>query len=415
MSEVYNKAQLAKSVTGQLAKRSTAQKNEALLAMADALVRQAEDIIAANAEDLLRGKELGTSSSLLDRLALNEARIEGIAEGLRQIAALPDPVGDTLEQFERPNGLSIVKKRVPIGLIGIIYEARPNVTVDAAGLCLKTGNAVVLRGGSAALSSNRKIIEVLHQAMEQTALPKEALQLVEDPDRASVDEMLKMNGVLDVIIPRGGSSLIQNVVMNATVPVIETGAGICHTYIDETARPDMAGAIALNAKVQRPSVCNSMETMIVHRAYAEAHLAELAEQFRSRNVELRGCERTLHYIPWAVKATAEDYATEYNDYILNVKIVNDLDEAIDHITTYGTKHSECIVTETPEHAERFLEEVDAAAVYHNASTRFTDGFEFGFGAEIGISTQKLHARGPMGLPALTSTKYVIIGSGQIRN
>lgn len=414
MSEVRNKAQLAKQAAFRLGRLSTEEKNQALLIMADALIQRTADIMEANAEDLRRGKELGTSASLLDRLALNEARIEGIAEGLRQIVELPDPIGDTLETIDRPNGLNIVKKRVPLGVIGIIYEARPNVTVDAAGLCLKTGNAVVLRGGSSALSSNRKIIEVLHEAMERTALPKEALQLIEDPNRSSVDEMLKLNGLLDVIIPRGGSSLIQNVVMNATVPVIETGAGICHTYLDASAQPDMAAAISINAKVQRPSVCNSMETLLVHAEYAKSHLTSLAEAFRERNVELRGCQRTLEYIPWAAVATSEDYATEYNDYILNIKIVDRLDEVIEHISVYGTKHSECIVTENEDHAERFLQEVDAAAVYHNASTRFTDGFEFGFGAEIGISTQKLHARGPMGLPALTSSKYVIIGSGQIR-
>ncbi|KZS48181.1 glutamate-5-semialdehyde dehydrogenase [Paenibacillus glucanolyticus] len=414
MSEVQNKAQLAKNAALRIGRLNTEEKNQALLIMADALIRRTADIIEANAEDLRRGKELGTSASLLDRLALNESRIEGIAEGLRQIVELPDPIGDTLESIDRPNGLSIVKKRVPIGVIGIIYEARPNVTVDAAGLCLKTGNAVVLRGGSSALSSNRKMIEVLHEAMERTALPKEALQLIEDPNRSSVDEMLKLNGLLDVIIPRGGSSLIQNVVMNATVPVIETGAGICHTYLDATAQPDMAAAISINAKVQRPSVCNSMETLLVHADYAKLHLTALAEEFRERNVELRGCQRTQAFAPWAALASSEDYATEYNDYILNIKIVDHLNEAIEHISNYGTKHSECIVTENEDHASRFLQEIDAAAVYHNASTRFTDGFEFGFGAEIGISTQKLHARGPMGLPALTSSKYVIIGSGQIR-
>lgn len=414
MSEVREKAQLAKQTAAVIGKLTTNEKNKALLEMADALIARASDIMEANADDLRRGKENGTSSSLLDRLALNEERIRGIAEGLRQIVELPDPIGDTLETIERPNGLHIVKKRVPLGVIGIIYEARPNVTVDAAGLCLKTGNAVVLRGGSSALSSNRKIVEVLHEAMERTALPAASLQLIEDANRSSVDEMLKLNGLLDVIIPRGGSSLIQNVVMNSTVPVIETGAGICHTYIDESAQPDMAAAISLNAKVQRPSVCNAMETLLVHEAFAKSHLHSLAEAFKERNVELRGCARTLSYAPWAREASSEDYATEYNDYVLNVKIVDDLDQALAHIAEYGTKHSECIVTENGQNAERFLQEVDAAAVYHNASTRFTDGFEFGFGAEIGISTQKLHARGPMGLPALTSSKYVIIGSGQIR-
>ncbi|MEK3792720.1 glutamate-5-semialdehyde dehydrogenase [Paenibacillus sp. FSL R7-0204] len=414
MSEVVNKTTLAKATTGVLASLTTAQKNEALLVMAAALRAEADYIIAANAEDLERGRQNGTPESMLDRLALDAGRIDSIAEGLQQIAELPNPVGDNLETIERPNGLHIEKVRVPLGVIGIIYEARPNVTVDAAGLCLKTGNAVVLRGGSSALSSNRAIAEVLHRALAGTALPPDALQLIEDPNRSSVDEMLKLNGLLDVIIPRGGSSLIQNVVLNATVPVIETGAGICHTYLDASANPEMARRISVNAKAQRPSVCNSMETLLVHRAYAEEHLAALAEAFREARVELRGCQDTVALIPWAVPATPEDFATEYNDYILNIRIVDTLEQALGHIAKFGTKHSECIVTEDAANAARFLQEVDAAAVYHNASTRFTDGFEFGFGAEIGISTQKLHARGPMGLPALTSSKYMIHGSGQIR-
>lgn len=414
MSEVRQKAILAKGAVAELNRLTTAQKNEALLAAAEGLVNGTAAIIEANAEDLQRGKEQGTSASMLDRLTLTPDRIAGIAEGLRQIVALPDPVGDILETLDRPSGLHIVKRRVPLGVIGIIYEARPNVTVDAMGLCLKTGNAVVLRGGSSALSSNRKIVEIIHQALAATALPPAAVQLIEDPNRSSVDEMLKLNGLLDVIIPRGGSSLIQNVVQNATVPVIETGAGICHTYLDATAQVDMATAIALNAKVQRPSVCNAMETLLVHKAFAKQHLADLAERFKEAAVELRGCEETLRLVPWAVPATEQDYATEYNDYILNVKIVGNLEEALEHISRYGTKHSECIVTEDHALAERFQQEIDAAAVYHNASTRFTDGFEFGFGAEIGISTQKLHARGPMGLNALTSSKYIIQGNGQIR-
>ncbi|MCA1294623.1 glutamate-5-semialdehyde dehydrogenase [Paenibacillus sp. alder61] len=414
MSEVREKAVLAGKTAAILGGLGTEAKNEALLAAAKALEEQAAEIIAANREDLERGRQNGTSESLLDRLALNESRIAGIAEGLRQIVELPDPVGDVLATIDRPNGLHIVQQRVPLGVIGIIYEARPNVTVDAVGLCLKTGNAVVLRGGSSALSSNRKIVEIIHRTLEQTTVPKNAVQLIEDPNRSSVDEMLKLNGLLDVVIPRGGSSLIQTVVQNATVPVIETGAGICHTFLDETADPAMAEEIALNAKVQRPSVCNSMETLLVHRSYANRHLADLAEKFREAGVELRGCETTRKLVAWANPATEEDYATEYNDYILNVKIVDDLDEALAHIARFGTKHSECIVTENGGNAARFQQEVDAAAVYHNASTRFTDGFEFGFGAEIGISTQKLHARGPMGLPALTSSKYIIHGNGQIR-
>ncbi|MNO28108.1 Gamma-glutamyl phosphate reductase [compost metagenome] len=414
MSEVRQKAEQAGKAAAVLNRLTTAQKNEALLAAAEALVRGTDAILAANEEDLQRGRDNGTSSSMLDRLALTPERIEGIAEGLRQIAELPDPVGDVLETLDRPNGLHIVKRRVPLGVIGIVYEARPNVTVDAMGLCLKTGNAVVLRGGSSALSSNRKIVEVIHVALAGTRVPVEAVQLIEDPSRSSVDEMLKLNGLLDVVIPRGGSSLIQTVVQNATVPVIETGAGICHTYVDASADPVMAKDIALNAKVQRPSVCNSMETLLVHEDFAKRHLAELAERFKEAGVELRGSEAARGLISWAVPATDQDFATEYNDYILNVKIVRSLDEAMAHIARYGTKHSECIVTQDPANAERFQQEVDAAAVYHNASTRFTDGFEFGFGAEIGISTQKLHARGPMGLTALTSSKYIVQGNGQIR-
>ncbi|MCZ8518811.1 MULTISPECIES: glutamate-5-semialdehyde dehydrogenase [Paenibacillus] len=414
LSEVKQKAGLAKQAAPVLAQLTTEQKNHALLYMAECLEKEAESIITANAEDLQRGRESGISTSLLDRLALNRQRIGAMAEGLRQIVTLPDPVGDTLEAFSRPNGLHIRKVRVPIGVIGIIYEARPNVTVDAAGLCLKTGNAVVLRGGSSALSSNKRIVEVLHQALEMTDVPPFALQLVIDPNRSSVDEMLKLNGLLDVLIPRGGASLIQNVVKNATVPVIETGAGVCHTYLDETAQPDMALQIAINAKVQRPSVCNSMETLLVHRDFAAKHLPMIADQFLQQRVELRGDEASRALVSGMAAATEEDWDTEYNDYILNVRIVEGLDEAMEHIRLHGTMHSECIVTENTLHAARFLQEVDAAAVYHNASTRFTDGFEFGFGAEIGISTQKLHARGPMGLPALTSSKYCITGSGQIR-
>ncbi|WP_411347301.1 glutamate-5-semialdehyde dehydrogenase [Paenibacillus sp. WLX2291] len=415
VSEVVQKATLASRAALPLANVSTADKNAALRQMADALVTRYEEIIVANEVDIENGRANGTSESLLDRLRLTKERIEDIAEGLRQIVELNDPIGELLETIQRPNGLQIHKIRVPIGVIGMIYEARPNVTVDAAGLALKTGNAIVLRGGSAALSSNRKIIEVLHDALNDSAVPADALQLIEDSDRASVNEMMKLNGLIDVIIPRGGSALIQNVVQNSTVPVIETGAGICHTYADESADQQMVADIAINAKVQRPSVCNSMETFLVHSGYDQQAFIRLAEQLRDEyHVELRGCPRTRELLHWATGATEQDYATEYNDYILNVKIVDSLDEALQHIATYGTKHSECIVTKDQHHANRFMQEVDAAAVYHNASTRFTDGFEFGFGAEIGISTQKLHARGPMGLPSLTSTKYRIYGTGQTR-
>jgi len=414
MSEAREKAVRAKQAARRTGKLTTEQKNAALRLMADALIEEQASIIAANETDLRRGRENGLSVALLDRLKLNEQRIAAMAEGLMQIIELPDPIGDILESFERPNGLRIQKVRVPIGVVGMIYEARPNVTVDAAGLCLKTGNAVVLRGGSSALFSNRRIVEVLHAALEKSEIPKDAVQLIESADRSSVDEMMKLNGLLDVIIPRGGASLIQNVVQNSTVPVIETGAGICHTYIDDEAIKEMAFDIVLNAKVQRPSVCNAMETLLVHHNFAEKHLKELAERFREAGVELRGCEKSRRLVPWMNEADESDWSTEYNDYILSVKTVADLDEALEHIERYGTMHSECIVTENVQRARRFLNEVDAAAVYHNASTRFTDGFEFGFGAEIGISTQKLHARGPMGLPALTSTKYIIFGSGQTR-
>ncbi|NHN28611.1 glutamate-5-semialdehyde dehydrogenase [Paenibacillus agricola] len=413
-SEVVHKATLAKLAAPSLSLLSTEQKNTALLLMADALVAETSSILIANAEDLGRGRANGINSSLLDRLALNEQRIIDMAEGLRQVVELQDPIGDVLETIDRPNGLHIVKQRVPIGVIGIIYEARPNVTVDAAGLCLKSGNAVVLRGGSSALYSNRRIVEVLHEALSRSDVAADAIQLIEDPDRSSVDQMLKLNGLLDVLIPRGGHSLIQNVVKNASVPVIETGAGICHTYVDESADFKMALQIAINAKVQRPSVCNSMETLLMHEKFAALHLAAIAEQFIANNVELRGNEKARALVRSINEASAEDWDTEYNDYILNIRIVSSLDEALQHIQQHSTKHSDCIVTENAEHAVRFLNEVDAAAVYHNASTRFTDGFEFGFGAEIGISTQKLHARGPMGLPALTSTKYRVSGNGQIR-
>ncbi|BBI33255.1 glutamate-5-semialdehyde dehydrogenase [Cohnella abietis] len=415
MSEVTIKASAAKEAAAVMNRLTTAEKNEALILMADAIIAAQDQILAANEEDIKRGQELGTSASLLDRLKLTPARLADIADAVKQIVALPDPIGDVLETGHRPNGLFIEKRRVPIGVIGMIYEARPNVTVDAATLCLKTGNSVVLRGGSAAISSNRSIVAVLREALSRSAIPADALQLIEDSNRSSVDEMLKLNGLLDVIIPRGGASLIQNVVQNATVPVIETGAGICHVYVDESGDYDMAEAIAVNGKAQRPSVCNSIETLLLHEAFAQKHLNALADKFRSINVELRGCETTRSIVPWVNEASDQDYATEYNDYILNIKVVPNLDAALSHISHFGTKHSDCIITENQANADRFLQDVDASAVYHNASTRFTDGFEFGFGAEIGISTQKLHARGPMGLPALTSTKYRVVGSGQIRS
>lgn len=415
VSEVITKAKLAKSAAAIMNNVTTAEKNKALLAIAQLLIQSTDKIIAANKLDLERGKANGTTDSMLDRLALDEQRIKGIAEGVKQIVELEDPVGEQLAQFSRDNGLNIKQIRVPLGVIGMIYEARPNVTVDATGLCLKTGNTVVLRGGSAALESNRMIVSIMRQALETTKLPADAIQLIESSDRSSVNEMLKANGLLDVVIPRGGASLIRTVVENATVPVIETGAGICHVFVDESAQLEMAKQIALNAKAQRPSVCNAIETIIVHRAFAAAHMEQLLAPLREAGVELRGTNDVMPFASSITEVDEQAYATEYNDYILNIKIVDNINEAIKHIRKYGTMHSECIITENTDHAKLFLQSIDAAAVYHNASTRFTDGFEFGFGAEIGISTQKLHARGPMGLPALTSTKYIIEGNGQIRN
>ncbi|OXM16576.1 glutamate-5-semialdehyde dehydrogenase [Paenibacillus herberti] len=416
-AEAEDKAAKARKAAASLAVLTTEQKNEALELIAAALVQRTPELLAANEIDLQRGREGGTPASLLDRLKLTPERIVGIAEGVRQVIVLPDPVGNTLQNIQRANGLQITQVTVPLGVIGMIYEARPNVTVDAASLCLKTGNAVVLRGGSAALQTNLKLVEVLRGALAGSALPPEALQLIEDPSRASADAMLKLNGLLDVIIPRGGAALIRNVIENATVPVIETGAGICHTYVHEDADVEMALPIALNAKVQRPSVCNSMETLLLHREFAAAHLPHIAGAMKEAGVELKGCAETVKLAGDAAQfqlATEQDFATEYNDYILNIRVVSSLEEALEHIEQFGTRHSECIVTASDEAASAFLDRVDAAAVYHNASTRFTDGFEFGYGAEIGISTQKLHARGPMGLPALTSTKYRIQGNGQIR-
>ncbi|KRE38170.1 glutamate-5-semialdehyde dehydrogenase [Paenibacillus sp. Soil522] len=413
MSEVILKATLARGATPLLANVSAKRKNEALDRMADALLRNTPNIIEANAADLARGREK-LSASLLDRLMLNEKRIEAIAQGLRLIAGLPDPLGETLQEFSRPNGLRIEKVRVPLGVIGIIYEARPNVTVDAVGLCFKTGNAVLLRGGSAAINTNKRIVEILDEVLASFELPAGTIQLIENSDRASIDEMLKLKGYIDVLIPRGGASLIQNVLKNSSVPVIETGTGICHIFIDNSAEPSMARAIALNAKVQRPSACNSIETLLIHEEFAVRELPDLAAAFREANVELRGDRRSIELVPDMNTASSEDWDTEYNDYILNVRVVSGLEEALTHIRAHSTKHSECIITEDDRNALLFLNEVDASAVYHNASTRFTDGFEFGFGAEIGISTQKLHARGPMGLPELTSYKYKITGSGQIR-
>ncbi|EIW17041.1 MULTISPECIES: glutamate-5-semialdehyde dehydrogenase [Pelosinus] len=412
--ELQMKGKNGKQAARKLATLSTLTKNQALEKMAEALEKEYAIILAANAIDIENGKGKGLSQALLDRLLLTQSRIEAMADGLRQVITLPDPIGELLSRDQRPNGLEISKVRVPLGVIGIIYEARPNVTVDAAGLCLKTGNAVILRGGSEAIHSNKAIIQIIAQAAYEAGIPAGSLQLVETTDRQAVNEMLKLNEYLDVIIPRGGAGLIKTVVENSTVPVIETGTGICHTFVDESADLKMAEAIAFNAKVSRPGVCNSMETLLVHEKIAKQFLPEMLEKYQQAGVELRGCPITIQFHQGIKSATDEDWATEYSDFILSVKVVKNLDEAIEHIDQYSTRHSEAIVTKSLENAKRFQHEVDAAAVYVNASTRFTDGFEFGFGAEIGISTQKLHARGPMGLPELTSSKYIISGNGQIR-
>jgi glutamate-5-semialdehyde dehydrogenase len=414
MTELETKGRNAKQAARSLAFLASRIKDQALRAMADHLEKNAATILAANAQDMDLAREKGLSNAMLDRLMLNEARIAAMADGLRQTADLPDPVGEVPGMWKRPNGLEIGKIRVPLGVIGIIYEARPNVTADAIGLCLKSGNAVILRGGSEAIFSNLAITQVLAAAAEGAGIPKGAVNLIETTDRQAVAYLLKMNRYLDVIIPRGGADLIRTVVENSSVPVIETGTGVCHTFIDASADVNMAKAIAFNAKVSRPGVCNAMETLLVHQAIAERFLPTMLSQYIEAGVELRGCAETERYHPAVLPATEEDWATEYHDLILSVKVVADLDEALDHIDCYSTRHSEAIVTQDYANARRFQREVDAAVVYVNASTRFTDGCEFGFGAEIGISTQKLHARGPMGLTELTSLKYIIFGDGQIR-
>ncbi len=389
-------------------------KNQVLLRAAEYLVKDTEFILSANETDMENGRERGMKEGLLDRLKLTEERIEGMAEGLRQIAALPDPIGGVISEWTPENGLDIRKVRVPLGVIGIIYEARPNVTADAFGLCFKTGNPVVLRGGSDAVHSNLAIVEVLQKALTDCGCPASAIQLLEDTSRETAAAFMKLNRYIDVLIPRGSAGLIATVVNNSTIPVIETGSGNCHIYVDEDADLHMAADIVYNAKTQRIGVCNACESLVVHRKVKDAFLPMLARKLSEKQVELRGDEAAREAVPSMKEASAEDWGTEYLDYILSVKTVDSLDEAIAHINRYNTGHSEAIITENKEHAEKFLQEVDAAAVYVNASTRFTDGFEFGFGAEIGISTQKLHARGPMGLEALTSYKYEIYGNGQVR-
>lgn len=411
---VKAKAQAAKQAAAKLAVTSTAVKNAALLAMAAALEAQQSEILAANERDMTAAAAKGMKSSMLDRLKLTAERISGMADGLRQVAGLADPVGNVIDGKTLPNGLHITKIRVPLGVIGIIYEARPNVTADAAGLCLKSGNAVILKGGSEAMESNKTVAAILAQAAEGAGIPADSIQFIDTSDRQAVQDLIHMNGLVDVVIPRGGAGLIQAVVRNASVAVIETGAGVCHTYVDKDADVEMAMKIAFNAKVQRPSVCNAMETLLVHKDIADKFLPMMLMMYNSSAVEICGDEAVQEYSGQVHPVTEEDWSTEYGDLRLSVKIVDSIEEAMAHIAKYGTGHSECIVTNNYQAAQLFQYTVDAAAVYVNASTRFTDGNEFGFGAEIGISTQKLHARGPMALPELTSTKYLINGNGQVR-
>ena len=404
----------AKDVSRVLNTLGSREKNMGLEEAARALLDSEEEILTGNREDYERAEAGGMSQGLLDRLKLTPARIQAMADGLLQVAALDDPVGEVLSMKLRPNGLQIGQKRVPLGVIGMIYEARPNVTADAFGLCFKSGNAVILKGGSDALQSNKAIVQALRTGLLRAGLPEESLQLIEDASRDTTKELMRLNRYIDVLIPRGGAGLIKTVVENSTIPVIETGTGNCHVYVDETADLKMALDIVFNSKTQRIGVCNACESLLVHRKIAEEFLPMLKKRLDEKNVEIRGDEGACAIVPDFVPATEEDWGKEYLDYILSLKIVDSVDEAISHINTYNTGHSESIVTSDYFNAQKFLNEVDAAAVYVNASTRFTDGDEFGFGAEIGISTQKLHARGPMGLKELTTTKYIIYGDGQIR-
>ena len=414
MTELERIGAAAKSAARVLMCTDTETKNRALLAIADALVGAREEILAANREDVTAGENSGMTRAFLDRLSLSPERIDGMAEGMRQVAALPDPVGRVLSDTVRPNGLHLTKVAVPIGVIAVIYEARPNVTADSAALCLKSGNAVILRGGREAIHSNTAIVRAMRGALCKAGLPEDAVTLIEDTDRAVTQALMRLNGYVDLLIPRGGAGLIRAVVENATVPVIETGAGTCHIYVDRDADVSMAAEIVFNAKTSRPSVCNAAECLLVDRAIAAEALPVIAARLAEKQVELRADAEACAFLPNALPATDSDWGREYNDYIMAVHIVSGVDEAIDFIARYGTGHSECIVTDNPDTAERFLARVDAAAVYHNASTRFTDGGEFGLGAEIGISTQKLHARGPLGLEELTSMKYIVHGTGQVR-
>lgn len=415
MTDIQTLGQTAKASTSQLSLLSTKEKNQILNQMAEALEANTQKIIAENQKDLAKADDYGIKETMKDRLRLDEARIQEMANGIRQVATLPDPIGNVDKMWQNADELMIGAKRVPLGVVGMIYESRPNVTTDAASLCFKTGNAVILRGGKEAFYSNQLLVEIMQAVLAQNDIHPGAIQFVDDISREVVQEMMRLNDYLDVLIPRGGAGLIQNVKKHATVPVIETGTGNNHVYIDKDANLEMAVKITMNAKTQRPSVCNAIETLLVHKDVASEVLPILEKELLAKNVEIRADQKALAYLTQASEATQADWETEFLDYILAIKVVDSLEEAISHINKYNTKHSEAIVTENYSAAQKFLNEVDAAAVYVNASTRFTDGFVFGFGAEIGISTQKLHARGPMGLDALTSIKYIIYGQGQVRN
>ena len=404
----------ARKAAGLLANISTNLKNRALLKMAEELVKQSDQIISENARDLEYARDKGLSDAMIDRLTLNEAGIKGMAEGLAEIAALPDPVGEITGMKRRPNGLLVGKKRIPLGVIGIIYESRPNVTADAAALCLKSGNAVILRGGSEAINSNLAIARILQGSLKETGIPETAIQIISITDRDAVNEMLKLEEYIDLIIPRGGEGLIRAVVSISKIPVLKHYKGVCHVFVDESADIDMAVAISLNAKAQRPGVCNAMETLLVHRNIAERFLPVMAERFREAGVVLKGCDKTRIILPDMEEATEADWYEEYLDLVLAVRVVDSIDEAMAHIDKYGSLHTEAIVTSDYENSQRFLNEVNSSTVLVNASTRFSDGFELGLGAEMGISTTKLHAFGPMGLEELTTTKFIIYGDGQIR-
>ena len=414
MISVVELGEKAKNVSRKLAKMRSSEKNRALHIVADAIVQSSNSILAANMMDVENGINNGMSKAMLDRLTLTPERIEGLAEGVRQVASLDDPIGEVIHMWERPNGIKIGQMRVPIGVVGMIYESRPNVTSDAFAICFKSGNACILRGGSDCIHSNIAIVETIKTALSKHGFDDDVLQFISDTDRKYVTEMLNLTDYIDLIIPRGSGRLINFVVKNATVPVIETGTGNCHIFVDESADIDMAIDIIENAKTQRIGVCNAAESLVVHKNIAEKLLTALADRLVKHPVEMRGDETARSIDERIVPATAEDWGTEFLDYIISIKVVDDLDVAIDHINRYTTGHSECIVTENYSNSQRFLNEIDAACVYVNASTRFRDGMEFGFGAEIGISTQKMHARGPMGLEQLTSYKYIIYGNGQIR-